>query len=480
VIYTSGSTGQPKGVQNEHRALVNRLTWMQQAYQLDETDAVLQKTPFSFDVSGWEFFWTLLNGAKLVIAAPSAHKDSPYLVQLIKCHQVTTVHFVPSMLGAFANTEAFEDCTSLRRLICSGEELPAGHIRAVQRKLSDCQIYNLYGPTEAAIDVTAWDCPRGFDGEVVPIGRPIANTQLYVLDQHRQPVPLGAVGEIYIGGVGVARGYLNQPQLTAQRFVADPYSAVTGARMYRTGDLGRYRSDGNLEFLGRNDQQVKIRGFRIEPGEIEARLLAHPALREAAVIAREDAPGEKRLMAYVTRAAEHSEQQPGELMASLRAHLSARLPEYMLPAAFVCLDRLPLTPNGKLDRKALPAPDANSIRLGMEYVAPRTPTEQMLADVWSEVLKVERVGIHDNFFALGGHSLLALRILTRIRLIIKADLTVQAVFRYPTIEHGAFRTLWTTRGFRIVCKVSDNTKPASSSHDGQLAYNISGSAAPAA
>ncbi|MVT56032.1 amino acid adenylation domain-containing protein, partial [Bradyrhizobium yuanmingense] len=270
VIYTSGSTGTPKGVQNEHRAIINRLIWMQKAYALSAADVVLQKTPFGFDVSAWEFFWTLLEGATLVLALPGEHKDPDALVDLIIGERITTAHFVPSMLGSFMDTKGVDRCTSLQRLVCSGEALSASLTQKVRRVLPWTGLHNLYGPTEAAIDVTAWDCPADFNGAVVPIGRPIANTRVYLLDGHGAPVPFGAVGELYIGGAGVARGYLNRPELTAERFIASPF--VDGDRLYRTGDLGRYLPDGNLEFLGRNDDQVKIRGFRIEPGEIAARL----------------------------------------------------------------------------------------------------------------------------------------------------------------------------------------------------------------
>ncbi len=294
VIYTSGSTGTPKGVMNEHDALINRLLWMQEAYGLDHSDVVLQKTSFSFDVSAWEFFWTLFTGARLAIPPTEAHKESFQLIELIRKWNVTTIHFVPSMLISFVNTEGVERCTPLRRLICSGEALSEHHVYTYQNRLPGSQLYNLYGPTEAAIDVTAWACPSNYDGRIVPIGRPIANTQIYLLDGKGQPVPLGAVGEIYIGGVGVARGYLNHPELTAERFLADGFSPEGGARMYKTGDLGRYLPDGNIEFLGRNDDQVKIRGFRIELGEIEARLGEHPLVHQAVVVARAEVGTKRR------------------------------------------------------------------------------------------------------------------------------------------------------------------------------------------
>jgi amino acid adenylation domain-containing protein len=299
VIYTSGSTGRPKGAMNEHRAVVNRLQWMQDTYRLGPGDRVLQKTPFSFDVSVWEFFWPLLTGARLVIARPEGHKDPDYLRQLIESTGITALHFVPSMLQSFLEQHRARQCSSIRQLVCSGEALTA----ALQRKCFEClpgaRLSNLYGPTEAAVDVTAWECRADDTNSRVPIGNPIANLRMYVLDQRRHPVPIGVTGELYIGGIGLGRGYLNRPDLTAERFLADPFSHDPDARLYKTGDLGRWRPGGAIEYLGRNDSQVKVRGLRIELGEIEGQLLGHPGVREAVVIAREDVPGEKRLAAYV-------------------------------------------------------------------------------------------------------------------------------------------------------------------------------------
>ncbi|UWU82886.1 amino acid adenylation domain-containing protein [Bradyrhizobium yuanmingense] len=407
VIYTSGSTGTPKGAQNEHRAIVNRLIWMQNAYGLKATDLVLQKTPFSFDVSAWEFFWTLLEGATLVLAPPGAHRDPDALVDLIVSQRITTVHFVPSMLVSFLDAKSVDRCTSLRRVLCSGEALPAASVHRVRRVLPWTELHNLYGPTEAAIDVTSWSCPAEFDEAIVPIGRPIANTRVYLLDGHGGLVPFGAVGELCIGGAAVARGYLNRPELTAERFIPSPF--VDGDRLYRTGDLARYLPDGNLNFLGRNDEQVKIRGFRIEPGEIVAKLCAHPSVREAVVVAREDGRGEQRLVAYVV-AAEAEE----SLAGGLRAHVSAGLPDYMVPSAFVRLAALPLTLNGKLDRKALPVP-GDGAYARRAYAPPQGEMETVLAQIWAELLGLERVGRHDNFFELGGHSLLAVQLMERLR-----------------------------------------------------------------
>lgn len=294
VIYTSGSTGRPKGVPNTHRGIVNRLQWMQRTYRLDDGDVVLQKTPAGFDVSVWEFFWPLLTGARLVLAKPGGHKDAAYLRTLLISESVTTAHFVPSMLAVFLadDENAAADCTALRRVICSGEELPVATAATFTAALPHCELHNLYGPTEAAIDVTSWHCtPEGIAGAVtLPIGAPIANIRLYVLDRHGSPTPVGVPGELHIGGVGVARGYHRRPALTAERFVPDPFGAEPGGRMYRTGDLARWRRDGNLEFLGRIDQQVKLRGLRIELGEIETVLRERREVADAVVVVREDTP----------------------------------------------------------------------------------------------------------------------------------------------------------------------------------------------
>ncbi|MHB2190303.1 amino acid adenylation domain-containing protein, partial [Serratia marcescens] len=400
VIYTSGSTGKPKGAMNEHRGVVNRLVWMQEAYGLTAADTVLQKTPFGFDVSVWEFFWPLMVGARLVMAKPEGHKDPDYLSRAIEQYGVTTLHFVPSMLQSFlADGQAATRCGQVVRVMCSGEALPAALVAEFYRRLPQAELHNLYGPTEAAVDVTAWHCSREADRVSVPIGRPIANTRIYLLDERGQPVPLGAVGELYIGGVQVARGYLNRPELTAERFLSDPFAP--GGRMYRTGDVARYLANGDIEYLGRNDQQVKIRGFRIECGEIEAALATHPAVREAVVDAR--AVGDdKRLVAWVVPAADVAEE---TLAGALRQHVSAALPDYMVPSAWVVVAALPLSPNGKLDRRALPEPQGAQSQAA--YEAPQGEHETLLAAIWRELLNVERVGRHDNFFELGGHSLLA-------------------------------------------------------------------------
>ena len=422
VIYTSGSTGQPKGVINEHAGVVNRLLWMQDAYSLKAHDAVLQKTPFSFDVSVWEFFWPLFTGARLVMARPEGHKDPAYLCEVIAAEHITTLHFVPSMLDVFLAHGDVSQAAGLVRVMCSGEALPGSLVRRFKRQLPGIGLYNLYGPTEAAVDVTAWNCARPEVPDNTPIGKPIANTRLYVLDGQLQPVPLGVVGELFIAGVQVARGYLNRPELTAERFLDDPF---TPGRMYRTGDLGRYLPDGTLEYLGRNDDQVKIRGLRIELGEIQARLIEHPAVKDAVVVARD-----QRLVAYYTGAPTDIE--------SLRAQLLQHLPDFMVPALFMHLDALPLSPNGKLDRKALPAPGMDALQV-REYAAPEGDTEILLAQLWAELLKVERVGRHDNFFELGGHSLLAVSLIGRLRQEgMEAD--VRGLFEQPTLAGYAAMT----------------------------------------
>ncbi|MBG7135094.1 non-ribosomal peptide synthase/polyketide synthase [Pseudomonas aeruginosa] len=401
VIYTSGSTGKPKGAGNRHSALSNRLCWMQQAYGLGVGDTVLQKTPFSFDVSVWEFFWPLMSGARLVVAAPGDHRDPAKLVELINREGVDTLHFVPSMLQAFLQDEDVASCTSLKRIVCSGEALPADAQQQVFAKLPQAGLYNLYGPTEAAIDVTHWTCvEEGKDAG--PSGRPSANLACYILDGNLEPVPVGVLGELYLAGRGLARGYHQRPGLTAERFVASPF--VAGERMYRTGDLARYRADGVIEYAGRIDHQVKLRGLRIELGEIEARLLEHPWVREAAVLAVDG----RQLVGYVVL-----ESESGDWREALAAHLATSLPEYMVPAQWLALERMPLSPNGKLDRKALPAPEVSVAQAG--YSAPRNAVERTLAEIWQDLLGVERVGLDDNFFSLGGDSIVSIQVVSRAR-----------------------------------------------------------------
>ncbi|MFF3256840.1 non-ribosomal peptide synthase/polyketide synthase [Actinacidiphila glaucinigra] len=421
VIYTSGSTGRPKGVTITHRGLVNRLAWMQDAYRLTPDDRIVQKTPFGFDVSVWEFFWPLVEGATLVAARPGGHRDPGYLAALIRREQVTVAHFVPSMLQVFVAEPAARECASLRAVVCSGEALPAS-LRDQFHAVLPIPLHNLYGPTEAAIDVTAFTCEPGADAAGrVPIGRPVWNTRVFVLDAALRPVPAGVAGELYLAGVQLARGYLDRPGLTAERFVANPHGAP-GERMYRTGDLARWNTDGQLEYLGRTDDQVKIRGFRIELGEIEAALLAHPSVTQAVVVVREDRPGDRRLAGYVVAAGDAD-------VARMRARLAQVLPEYMVPAAILVLDALPLTVNGKLDRRALPAPDHAAAVTGR---GPSTVQEEILCALFAEVLGLPSVGVDDDFFELGGHSLLAVTLVERARAAGVA-VDVRTLFTSPTV-----------------------------------------------
>ncbi len=414
VIYTSGSTGNPKGTLNYHGGLMNRLAWMQDEYGLDSKSKVLQKTPYTFDVSVWEFFWPLREGAELVLARPGGHKDPEYLAELIEQRQIDTLHFVPSMLEAFLSSNP-KPLSSLKRVICSGEALPKALVGRFNAWSETIELHNLYGPTEASIDVSHWRCDPEYGGDRIPIGRPINNTQLIILDHHFQPVPVGVSGELYIGGVGLAHGYLNRPELTAEKFVPNPFSGVPGERLYRTGDLARYLPEGNIEFLGRVDHQVKIRGFRIELGEIEHALLRQPEIKEAVVMAHAREGGDKYLVAYIVP--QTLSDKLGQVRLDhevLRQALKSNLPEYMVPSYLVQMEALPLTPNGKVDRKALLPPDVSQIQT-KKYVPPRTEVERQLVSIWAEVLKLpeEKIGIEDNFFELGGHSLLALSLVNK-------------------------------------------------------------------
>ena len=443
VMYTSGSTGKPKGVGNRHVSLFNQLVWMEALFQSGGNDVVLQKTPYSFDVSLLELFWPLTNGSTLVIAAPGDHRDPARLMDVIRTHGVTTIHFVPSMLQAFMAHDVAAHCASLKRIICIGEALPASVTHDVLQRLPQVDLYNMYGPTEAAIDVTSWLC-RPDDVLNVPIGRPVSDTRAYVLDAALRLVPQGTMGELYLGGISLARGYVNRPDLTAERFVASPFGEG-GERLYRTGDLVRWNDAGQLEYLGRIDEQVKVRGFRIELGEVEAQLLQVPGVREAVVVARGTAQG-TQLVGYVSGlsagsagassreaadAASDANGRDDELDgADIRQRLKAALPDYMVPSLIVVLDALPLNANGKIDRKALAAPVFDG---GEAYEAPEGELEIRLAQIWAEALGVERVGRQDNFFELGGHSLLALTLVERMRAAgIRAQ--VRELFEQPVLS----------------------------------------------
>ncbi|WP_240950840.1 non-ribosomal peptide synthetase, partial [Collimonas pratensis] len=399
VIYTSGSTGRPKGVGVALSGLSNFIHSMQGQPGIESSDVLLSVTSFSFDIAALEFFLPLSAGARIVLSERANVATPQQLMALIERQGVSIMQATPSTWRMLLDSQ-WSVPSRLRKVLCGGEALST-HL-AEQLLSRALAVWNMYGPTETTIWSTLQHITEAAD---ISIGRPIANTQIYILDRHFNPVPIGVTGELHIAGDGLARGYLRRPDLTAEKFVPNPFSEIPGARMYKSGDLARYLPNGNIVYLGRIDQQIKLRGFRIELGEIEAALMAQEMVRDVVVLAREELEGDKRLVAYVVA-------QEGMAIdgAVLRTSLSETLPDYMIPAHVITLDSLPLTPNGKLDRKALPAPDM--MRGDDGYMAPRTPTEEILAGMWSEILKLDRVGVHDNFFALGGHSLLATRLVS--------------------------------------------------------------------
>jgi len=440
VIYTSGSTGKPKGILIEHHSMGNRINWMQKKYPIGESDVILQKTPFTFDVSVWELFWWSISGASVCFLTPGDEKDPEAIVETIYKNNITTMHFVPSMLNAFLEyidgAADVEKLRSLRQVFASGEALMPRQVNKFNeifyQKLG-IRLHNLYGPTEAAIDVSYFDCSTGDERESIPIGKPIDNINLLVLDRNSKLQPIGVPGELHIIGEGLARGYLNRPELTGEKFVFNPYmqelnSNPTYTRMYKTGDEARWLPDGNIEFLGRVDNQVKIRGFRIELGEIETRLLAHSAVKEAITLALEDENSNKYICAYITTKENVEVNQ-------LKALLSRVLPDYMVPSYFVQLDAMPLLPNGKIDRKALSKPD-KKLNLSCKYVAPQSETQEKLVEIWSEVLEIEKenIGIRDNFFSLGGDSIKAIRLVSSINNKMKSKVKIRDLYRYTNIE----------------------------------------------
>ncbi len=423
VIYTSGSTGKPKGVQVLQRALVNFLLSMRQQPGLDASDTLLAVTTLSFDIAGLELFLPLLVGARVVLVSRETAANGADLAWTLERSKATVMQATP-VTWRLLLAANWQGSPSLK-ILCGGEALPFELAQQLLQRSRE--VWNLYGPTETTIWSTAKQITAA--DTLISIGRPIANTQVYVLDSQLQPTPIGAPGELYIGGDGLARGYLHRPELTAERFIRHPFSTEPGVRLYRTGDLARFLPNGELEHLGRLDQQVKIRGFRIELGEIEAVLAQHPAVREAVVIAREDLPGNQRLVAYIVL-----EDDQAATSATLRAFLKEQVPDYMVPAVFITLEKLPLTPNNKVDRRALPAPAQTDIQRDTTLVAPRTPTEEHLAAIWSELLGVPQVGVTDNFFFLGGHSLLAMRLVARIEEVFGKKISMATLFTGPTIE----------------------------------------------
>ncbi|HSS51170.1 MAG TPA: amino acid adenylation domain-containing protein, partial [Thermoanaerobaculia bacterium] len=429
VMYTSGTTGRPKGVMVPHRGVVNHLRWRQAEYGLGESDVLVHKAPLGFDASVWEILWPLSVGARLVVALPGGHQDVGYLVDLVRQEKVTFLHAVPSLLRILVEEEGLAECTSLRWVTTGGEPLPV-EVREKFFCVLGAELLHGYGPTEASIGVTYGPCERG-NGRATTLGRPIANAEIYLLDWNLSPVPLGVPGELCIGGVGLARGYLGRPGLTAERFVPHPSSSEPGARLYRSGDLVRRRADGGLEFLGRIDHQIKIRGMRVEPAEIEAVLLSLPGVREAIVLPREERAGDQRLVAYVAGV-------EGLAPSSLRAQLAGKLPQHMVPSAVVVLDVLPLMANGKVDRLALARIEPQSTR---DEAASEglDPVQEITAGIWCEVLHVERVGAEDNFFELGGHSLLATQVVSRLQQAFGIELPLRTLFEAPRLDELAAR-----------------------------------------
>ena len=450
VIYTSGSTGLPKAAMNEHAPVMNRILWMQDVYRLTADDVVMQKTPYAFDVSVWEFFWALLVGARIAVAKPAGHKTPAYMAELIRAERVTTMHFVPSMLAAFLEDPDLGAMPSLRQVMCSGEALPWETVRRFQERLPGVALHNLYGPTECAVDVTAAPCGDALAmvHRAITIGAPIANTRIHVVDGACDETAIGVPGELMIAGLAVGRGYLGRPELTAEKFIPDPFSAEPGRRMYRSGDLARWLEDGTIDYLGRIDHQVKIRGFRIELGEIETRLLEHPGVAETVVVAREDVPGVKRLVGYVVA-------RTGSLdVAELKAHLAKHLPEYMVPAAFVVMTELPHTPSGKIDRKLLPRP---GVARDVD-IAPATAAELRVADVFRAVLKLDTIGPHDDVFERGADSITAILIASRLQRIGLA-VRPRELLEHPTIARLLAHVGADARA-RIAAAVEDPALPA--------------------
>lgn len=425
-IYTSGSTGMPKGVLIEHRGICNRLLWMQEYFGLTASDRVLQKTPFDFDVSVWEFFWPLISGATLVVAEPGGHRDSAYLLKTIMNENITIIHFVPTMLGLFLNEQNVAACSTLRYVICSGEALTYPMQQRFLRTLN-CGLYNLYGPTEASVDVTYWECSSEYINKIVPIGFPVANTKMYILDETRQHILPGESGDLYIGGVQLARGYINRKDLTNERFIADPFSTDPGARLYNTGDRARWLEDGAIEYLGRSDNQIKFHGLRIEPGEIEYAIEQYPSVIQAVVTPRGAGENMELVAYYTLKAGEFCDH------LSLRNFLKEKISQSVIPSVFIGLQSFPTTASGKIDRKALPEP-IKAVTVMENIPVILTKIEEQILAIWKERLKNDNISLDDNFFDIGGHSLLLTLVNHDLRKLAGIDISMIEMFQYPTIS----------------------------------------------
>ncbi len=435
VIYTSGSTGTPKGVAIEHRQLLNYLHSIQEKLNLPSGASFATVSTFAADLGNTVIFPALCFGGCLHIISQERATDPEALGEYFGRNPIDCLKIVPSHLAALLNSSQPKSILPGKRLILGGESANWSLIKTLRNLAPSCSVFNHYGPTETTVGVLTYQVEFdkiGCDFDTVPLGHPIANTQIYILDSYLQLVPIGVPGELYIGGDNLGRGYLNRPELTAEKFIPNPFDTQAKTRLYKTGDLARYLPDGNIEFIGRIDGQVKIRGFRIELGEIEAVLGQHPDIAQAVVVAREDEMAQKRLVAYLV-----SEQKQAPTHKEIRNFLTSKLPEYMVPSAFVILKSLPLTSNGKIDRRALPAPDEMRPELTGNFVAPRTNIEEVLAAIWAEVLKLEKVGIYDNFFELGGHSLLATQVISRVRQAFQVELPLHRLFESATVADFA-------------------------------------------